>query len=352
MVKAFVDKDNFAASRQTPGPKKKQDLRVQTTPNTGLQYVTLDRGTLLHKGVDQCFEKDDRPGLNPVWFSSADAASIYTGKYWVRRQGVHGFLCTYRTLKPLRLLLINKNNIRRLYDLAMEEFTRLGDGRRFGNKILTHTHTIFPHDNPRETRALPALADLGLGPSALYLLASQILGIQFTPAALASAYIDWRHFTNTVLPEVREALKQAATRFYDRFRDTSMDLTDRNSMYDEDRAYSRDFCQKYAFISEGLQLDGYYAVPMRRAHQDDPDSKFHEEIMLCKPFEGDKLKLISRVRFGDTIPEGERRNFLGTVKTAEQHEKELRSRARVQFWSRRGGTNPSSRLKIKKTQKK
>lgn len=351
MVKAFVDKDNFAASRQTPGPKKKQDLQVQTTPNTGLQYVTLDRGTLLHKGVDQCFEKDDRPGLNPVWFSSADAASLYTGKYWVRRQGVHGFLCTYRTLKPLRLLLINKNNIRRLYDLATQEFTRLGNGLRFENKILTRTHTIFPHDVPRETRALPALAELGMGPSALYLLVSQILGIQFAPAALASAYVDWSHFSKKVLPEVKEALKQAAARFYDRFRDTSMDLTERNSLYDPDREYSRDFCQKYAFISEGLQLDGYYAVPMRIAHQDDPDSKFHEEIMLCKPFEGDKLKLISKVRFGDTIPEGERRNFLGTVKTAEKHEKELRSRARVQFWSRRGDANPSSRLKIKKPQK-
>ena len=46
--------------------------------------------------------------------------------------------------------------------------------------------------------------------------------------------------------------------------------------------------------------------------------------MLCEPFGGgDKPRLFSRVNFGDTIPEGEWRNFLDAVKTAEQHEKEL-----------------------------
>jgi hypothetical protein len=344
MVKSFLEKDSHMASRRKPEPTRNQDIQVAT--EKGLQYVILPPGTLLHKGADQCFEKDERPGLNPVWFSSAKVAAKYTGKWWIERGVYQGQVCTYRTLKPLRLLLINKNNVRRLYDLAKQEITNFWLSSHDPSYIRMHTNTIFPHTLQRETYLRKMLAytasivglTYGLSKGALSRNPTYSHAPFFLATAAGASYM-----FESVLPQVWEVLKQSASRFYDRIRDSTFDPPGRNSTYLEDSEYSRDFCEKYSLISETLQLDGYYSPEIPEGETVD-NRGLHEELMLCKPFEGQKLKLISRVRFGHDRPEGERRNFIGSVNTLEQHQKELAARTRAAYWSTRRAPSRTSRV--------
>jgi hypothetical protein len=110
-------------------------------------------------------------------------------------------------------------------------------------------------------------------------------------------------------------------------------VPERTGDYQTHVEFCKQFCEHIAPFSEALKLDGYYSLPVKFEYRKGKWSVHHEEIMLCKPYEGGKLKLFHEVPL-----EGRGKNLTGTVKNAREVDREIEARERAKVFLKRQKT--------------
>jgi hypothetical protein len=325
MVKSFLRQETVPVHQRTKKTVAEAftrfpDLKVQKTEER-LEYITLPRGTVLYKGVEECYLSDDRPGINPIWFGQAEDAIRYATKSHMATSNV----CVYETQTPLRLMLINKNNIRRMYLVAMKIY-EAQKSPAFIQDWYQKSEALYPSNLPDPPKAPPRERVNILKAVGKSVIANAVL-----PDSLAKAY--GAYTLAKISGEMLERLLEASESFYNWTqgrKDPWEARPERRGWYQENLKWSRSFCESIAPFSKALQLDGYYSLPVAWPESRGANKRHHQEIMLCNPFDGDKLKLSHKVPVLGTG----RGNMTGTVKTASDLDEEVETRERAKAFLR------------------
>lgn len=296
-------------------------IDTDVTPH-GLRYVVLPAGTLLYKGASSCYKKEERQGINPVWFGELDTAASYAlNERWID-VGVGARFCVYKARRPLKLLLVTHKNIERLLDIARNVVDDSSPwltpdyAWRDSSVLSKLTRRVFPGDYKRDPTK-----------RVLY------------PMPINPFYLDFEQVVNKFVNQTR-TVSEAASSFIDalfcsRRRAKTPEQVDaveelykqphRRSIHDVDIDYCVAFCRTFANLSEAVGLDGYFAPRISRS----PDTPgLHPEIMMCDPYR-DALKLVDDVPIGVAASGALMTRPRGSIRTAKHIEKEIVARQKA-----------------------